>query len=109
MDHLNVVRHYAGEAGVNVVIANSNVAQPDGPDGLNLIPPKAAWDDDTMYISADIIDEGRPTRHDAAKLASAISEAYQKHRGKRRRLPRLRRSVQPPPLAPGNSRRSEAR
>ena len=103
MDHLNVVRHYAGERGVNVVIGNNNVDLPDRPDGLSLIAPKAAWDDDTIYVSADIIDEGRPSRHDAAKLASAISEAYQKHRGKRRRLPRLRRSLQQPRMPAGNS------
>ena len=101
MDHLNVVRHYAGEAAVNVVIANSKIAEPDGSDGLNLIPPKAAWDDDTIYVSADVIDEDRPSRHDSAKLASAVSEAYQRHRGKRRRLPRLRRSLQHSTLAAG--------
>jgi uncharacterized cofD-like protein len=105
MDHLNVVRHYAGEAGVNVVIANSNVAHSDGSDGLNIIPPKAAWDDDTIYVSADVINEESPSRHDSAKLASAISEAYQRHRGKRRRLPRLRRSLQQSYLAAGGSGR----
>ena len=109
MDHLNVVRHYADEAAVNVVIANSNVAQPDASDALNLIPPRGAWDDGTIYVSADVIDEDRPTRHDATKLASAISEAYQKYRGKRRRLPRLRRSVQQPTLAADRPRRIDAR
>ena len=107
IDHLNVIRHYAGDAAVNVVIANSNVDQADSPDGLNLIPPKAAWDDDAIYVSADVIDEDRPTRHDAAKLATAVSEAYQRHRGKRRRLPRLRRSLQQPPLVPRNAGRLE--
>ena len=108
MDHLSVIRHYAGEAAVNVVIANSNIAQSDRPESPNLILPKAGWDDDTIYVSADVIDEDRPTRHDSAKLASAVSNAYQRHRGKRRRLPRLRRPLQQTLLATGRSGRLKA-
>ena len=108
MDHLNVVRYYTGEA-VKVVIANSNVSPSDGHDGPGLIPPKTTRDDDTIYVSADVIDEDRPTRHDPARLASAISEAYQKHRGMRRRVPRLRRHLQQPSLAAGGPRRLKAR
>ena len=99
MDHLNVVRHYAGGAAVDLVIANSNLPQSDGPDGLDFVLPKAAWDDRTIYISADVIDETKPSRHDSSKLASTISDAYQRHRGKRRRLPRLRRNMEQPSLA----------
>ena len=107
MDHLNVIRHYTGKA-VNVVIANSNVTRQDDSDGVGLISPKVSSDDNTIYVSADVIDEDRPTRHDPARLASAISEAYQKHRGKRRRVPRLRRYLQQPSLAGSGSRRLEA-
>ena len=91
MDHLNVVRHYAGDAAVDIVVANSNLPQPDGPDGLDFVLPRASWEDRTIYISEDVIDEAKPSRHDSTKLASTISEAYQRHRGKRRRLPRLPR------------------
>ena len=108
MDHLNVVRHYAGGAAVDLVIANSNLPQPDGPDGLDFVLPKAAWDDTTIYISADVIDEIKPSRHDSTKLASTISDAYQRHRGKRRRLPRLRRNMEQPSLAANGSGRLEA-
>ena len=107
-DHLNVVRHYTGEA-VHVVIANSNLPRTDGFGGLELVPPQDNWDDDSIYVSADVIDEELPSRHDPARLASAIGEAYQRHRGKRRSVPRLRRFFQQPPLAAGGSRRLEVR
>ena len=89
LDHLNVVRHYSGDASVDVVIANDNLLPPDQQNGLDLILPKSAWEDHAIYLPADVIDESVPSRHDEAKLASTIIEAYQKHRGKRRRLPRL--------------------
>ena len=108
MDHLNIVRHYAGAASVDVVIANSNLPRAGGPDGLDFVPPKTVWDDSTIYISADVIDEVKQSRHDSAKLTSTISEAYQKHRGKRRRLPRLRRILKQPSLAANGSGRLES-
>ncbi len=94
-DHLNVVRYYIGEA-VHVVIANNNIAQSIDSDTPELVSPQAGWDDDAIYLPADVIDEEQPTRHDPDRLASAISEAYQKHRGKRRSVPRLRRYLQQP-------------
>ena len=105
VDHLNVIRHYAGESSVDVVIANNNLPQLDGQGQLELIPPKAGWEDRATYVSADVIDENNPSRHDPVKLALAISEAYRKHRGKRRRLPRLRRNLD---LRPLTANRSEA-
>ena len=63
-----------------------------------LIPPMETWDDDAVTFFADVIDESSPTRHDSAKLAQTICEAYQKHRGKRRRLPRARRVLEGPPV-----------
>ena len=103
-DHLNVVRYYIGEA-VHVVVANSNVAQSGDSDALELVSPQSGWDDDAIYLSADVIDEEHPTRHDPDRLASAISEAYQKHRGKRRSVPRLRRYLQQPQFQADGSRR----
>ena len=56
-----------------------------------------------MYMSADVIDENNPTRHDPVKLALAITEAYKKYRGKRRRLPRLRRNLGSAPVTVNRS------
>ena len=103
IDHLNVIRHYAGESSVDVVIANNNLTQPTGQVHLDLISPKANWEDRAMYMSADVIDENNPTRHDPEKLALAITEAYKKYRGKRRRLPRLRRNLGSAPLTVNRS------
>ena len=98
IDHLNVIRHYAGHAAVDMVIANSNLPQSSRQSDLNLIPPKGNWEDPATYVVADVINEANPTHHDPVKLALAITDAYQKHRGKRRRLPRLRRNLEPAPL-----------
>ena len=57
-----------------------------------------SWEDKATYVAADVIDESSRSRHDPVKLALAISEAYRKHRGKRRRLPRLRRNLYLTPL-----------
>ena len=106
IDHLNVIRHYAGESSVDVVIANNNLPESPGQDHLELIPPKANWEDRATYVSADVIDENNPARHDPVKLALAVSEAYKKHRGKRRRLPRLRRNFSSTPLSSNRSERN---
>jgi uncharacterized cofD-like protein len=104
-DHLNVVRHYAGDRSVNAVIANNNLPEGPSPAGLSYISPNAPENLDLFYVAADLIEEARPARHDPVKLAATIADAYRRHRGKRRRLPRLRRSLQrPTPVANGSGR-----
>lgn len=98
-DHLNVVRHYAGNNSVDTVIANNNLPEGPSPAGLSYITPPAYREDDVVFVRADVIEEARPARHDPAKLASAIASTYQRHRGRRRRLPRVRRNLDPPPVA----------
>ena len=99
MDHLDIIRHYAGPSSVDVVICNDNIPHHEGTDGLGIISPGESWDDDSVHVLADVIDEGSPTRHDSAKLARTIGEAYQKHRGKRRGLPLVRRVPEASPVA----------
>lgn len=99
VDHLNVIRHYAGDSSVDVVIANDNLPQLNGQGQFQLIPPRDHWEDKATYVSADVIDENSPSRHDPVKLSFAIGEAYRKHRGKRRRLPRLRRDLDLTPVS----------
>jgi uncharacterized cofD-like protein len=100
-DHVMVVRHYSGDRSVDAVIANINVPEGPSPAGLSYIAPVAPKLDHLVYVSADVIDEAHPARHDAVKLASTIAATYQKHRGKRRRLPRLRRELPPRPKGNG--------
>ena len=93
LDHLNVVRHYAGDDSVNIVIANDNGLQDREPPSPSLIPARTNWEDDIVCIWADVIDEEIPTRHDPVKLAATVASTYQKHRGSRRRLPLLHRDL----------------
>ena len=100
-DHLNVLRHYAGDRSVDAVIANTNLPDGPSPAGLSYIGPEAPRLDHLVYVAADVIDEAYPARHDPVKLAAIIAATYQKHRGKRKRLPRLRRDLPPQPKANG--------
>ncbi|PKB80670.1 MAG: hypothetical protein BZY88_08375 [SAR202 cluster bacterium Io17-Chloro-G9] len=95
-DHLNIIRHYAGDQSVDMIVANSNALPGRDSPSPSLIPSKAIWEDTAVRILADVIDEEIPTRHDPAKLAATVTSAYQKHRGSRRRLPLLRRNLQEP-------------
>ena len=106
-DHLNVVHHYAGGGSVDLVIANNNLPADHRAAELDFIHPKDEWSNVSNFISADVIDENNPTRHDPTKLAATITAAYQRHRGSRRRLPRLWRNLQgPPPSSKGADGRS---
>lgn len=87
LDHLNVIRYYAGSFAVDIVIANNNLLQDKLDHSINLIPPEDAWRDPAACVLADVIDEDKPTRHDPGKLAVTITGTYRKYRGKRRRLP----------------------
>ena len=100
-DHLNVVRHYSGDNSVDAVIANSNLPDGPSPAGLSYIGPDTPKHDRLVYVAADVIDEAHPARHDPVKLAATIADTYQKHRGSRKRLPRLRRAQPPQPKGHG--------
>ena len=86
-EHLDVVRHYAGENAVHAVIANSSI--PDGPTpaGLDFIRPRHPWSDTALLVEADVIDSSATARHEPEKLAGVVAATYRRHRGKRRRLP----------------------
>ena len=104
-DHLNVIYHYAGYGSVDGVIANNNLPEGSSPAGLSYISPKAPETHELFLVAADVIQESAPARHDPVKLAATVADAYQRHRGKRRRLPRLRRNLEQPPLSVNGSRR----
>jgi len=92
-DHLNIVEHYVGDTAVDAVIANTNVPGGPTPAGLDFILIDEPWHDDVLLVGADVIDETddrRLARHDPGKLSNTIAEAYQRYRGSRRRLPRVR-------------------
>jgi len=97
LDHLNIVRHYGGDASVDAVVANK--IMPDGttPAGLDFIRANTPWNDKVVLVEVDVIDEtdkSTTASHDAIKLSNAIAESYRKYRGSRRRLPRVRLNVE---------------
>ena len=96
-DHLDVLRRYVGEESVHAVVANGNIPHGPTPAGLDFITPRLPWDDVALLVEADVIDQGATARHDPLKLASIVASTYQRHRGKRRRLPRPRPAGQPQP------------
>ena len=87
-DHADVVRRYTGPESLHAVIANSNIPDAPTPAGLDFIKPERPWNDGTLLIEADILDQEATARHDPRKLALTVAETYRRHRGKRRRLPR---------------------
>ena len=92
-DHLDIVEHYGGDTAVDAVIANNNLPSGPTPAGLDFIRIDKPWNGEVLLVDADVIDEtdeSRTARHDPIKLSNAIAEAYRKHRGTRRRLPRVR-------------------
>lgn len=89
-DHLDVVRHYGGTSSVDAVVANNNRPDAPTPAGLDFIDTRGDWNDRALLLEADVLDEIHTARHDSVKLAHALTEAYRKHRGSRRRLPRIR-------------------
>ena len=93
LDHLDIVRYYGGEKVVDAVVANNNLPNYLTPAALEFIRTKNPWEDNVLLIEADLIDEtdrNSTARHDSVKLSNTIAEAYRKHRGHRRRLPRVR-------------------
>ena len=89
-DHLDEVRRYAGEESIHAVIANGSIPDAPTPAGLDFIRVHRPWDDQAMLVEADVIDETATARHDPAKLAHIVAATYRRHRGKRRRLSRLK-------------------
>ncbi|MEK7777439.1 MAG: 2-phospho-L-lactate transferase CofD family protein, partial [Chloroflexota bacterium] len=86
MDHMNVLRHYLGEQGVDIVIANNRLPAEALTSGLKLIKPETVWKAHAAYVQADVIDEAVLSHHDPAKLAGVIAATYRTHRGIRRRF-----------------------
>ena len=92
LDHLDVVRRFAGPKSVHAVIANSSIPSGPTPAGLDFIRQPEPWTDGTLLIHADVIDPEATARHDPEKLATTVAATYRRNRGKRRRLPRATRA-----------------
>lgn len=87
-DYLEVIRHYGGQASVDIVIANNNLLDDEREAAFKLVRPEAVWSDPAECVLADVINENQPARHDPVKLAHTITRTYSGRRGNRTRLPR---------------------
>ena len=87
-DYVDVIRHYAGHASVDIVVANNNLLDGEREEAFKLVRPEPAWNDLAECVLADVINEDQPTRHDPGKLALTITKTYQRRRGHRTRMPR---------------------
>ncbi len=77
-DHVRVLEDHVGSGVFSHVLANNNLAHPlpaDWP--LNLVNP--AFTDKIKYtlIAVDVVDEDKPWRHQAEKLAKQLMQWYQ--------------------------------
>ena len=92
-NHVEVIQHYGGDATVDAVVANNNIPIGSTPAGLEFIRTRQPWDCNIVLVEADIIEEADKSstaRHEPIKLSGAITAAYRRYRGRRRRLPRVR-------------------
>jgi len=101
-DHVNVISHYVGDATIDLIITNDNLKRNRSQTIPELASGRENSNNRARTVSADVIDEDRPSQHDPTKLASVVSETYRKYRGKRRRLPILRRNLQPNTITKNN-------
>lgn len=77
-DHVNaIIRHtqIVGEVGgqcLDLVVANNNLSIPSSTGGGNTIFVKPAPMEGITMVTADLVDEERPWRHDSVKLARVV-------------------------------------
>lgn len=73
-DHVEAIRRHTPENLLDAILANDNLSVPDDTGGglTRFVQPVAP--NGIPLITADLVDEARPWRHDSAKLARAVLE-----------------------------------
>jgi len=71
-DHVTTILHHVPTGCLNMVLANDNLSIPPDRGGGNTIYVAPNPPPDLPMITADLVDEARPWRHDSAKLAQAV-------------------------------------
>ncbi len=77
-DHVEALEHHLGAGFFSVVLANDNLTPAcDLPPGVEMVlptaPPQAAY----RLVTADLVDDACPWRHNVERLARAILALYQ--------------------------------
>jgi uncharacterized cofD-like protein len=73
-DHVAAIQRHVPGGLIDIVLANANLSQPMRPEwGVSAVQPEMSHGRGSpQLIVADLVEEGRPTRHDPAKLAIAV-------------------------------------
>lgn len=80
-DHVQAIERHIGSGVFPFVLANNNFGHPLPPDWtLTQVPLTAPPDVHYQVITADVVDEQRPWRHDPGKLAQALIAWYEQQK-----------------------------
>lgn len=77
-DHFRAISQHlgrqlpAGHVWADMVLANDNLAVPSGAGGGHTVYVRPEAPDGVRLVTADLVDEARPWRHDSVKLARAV-------------------------------------
>ena len=71
-DHVATILQHVPTGCLNLVLANENLSIPPDRGGGNTIYVAPVPPTELPMITADLVDEARPWRHDSAKLARAV-------------------------------------
>jgi uncharacterized cofD-like protein len=71
-DHVSAILQHVPTGCIDIVLANDNLAIPPDRGGGNTIYVLPTAPEQIKMITADLVDEARPWRHDSDKLARAI-------------------------------------
>ena len=71
-DHVDALLQHISTPFLDVVLANDNLAVPPETGGGQTIYVKPIAPKQVKMITADLVDESRPWRHDSSKLARAV-------------------------------------
>jgi uncharacterized cofD-like protein len=79
-DHLKALNEHVGSDIFDIVVIND---QFDGqlPSGTKWVRTVSETESEYPFYRSNLVDEGRPWRHDSAKLAQAIMDLYQERTG----------------------------
>jgi uncharacterized cofD-like protein len=71
-DHVEAIRQHLPNNFLDIVLANNNLSLPPQTGGGQTVYVKPVAPAEVMMVTADLVDEKRPWRHDSDKLARAV-------------------------------------
>lgn len=76
-DHVNTILHHTSHKIIDVVLANDNLSVPVDRGGGHTIFVRPEAPEQVQMVTADLVDETHPWRHDSVKLANALMDLIQ--------------------------------